>query len=164
MLKLRWILILPLAIVLIQAAFYYPRLPEKVASHFDMEGNPNGWSSRGSLLGVYLGAFALLTLLFLGTSSFLRKLPDFLVNLPRKDYWLSPERREATHDFIARQLVWMGLGTQVFFAVLFQLTFQANLSGENRLASVPFWILTVGFLAFIAAWTVRFLLRFLASE
>ncbi|TXK74558.1 DUF1648 domain-containing protein [Paenibacillus sp. N3.4] len=44
-----------LAIVILIASFAYAAwswtsLPEKFPSHFDMSGNPNGWSGKGSLL------------------------------------------------------------------------------------------------------------------
>lgn len=54
----------PLLLVLITVAFIcitYPSLPNVVAVHFDSSGNPNGWSSRKTLIQlyvVYLATFA----------------------------------------------------------------------------------------------------------
>ncbi len=54
----------PLLLVLITVAFIcvtYPSLPNVVAVHFDSSGNPNGWSSRETLVQlyfVYLATFA----------------------------------------------------------------------------------------------------------
>jgi len=54
--------IMILLIVLVVGWFFYPQLPEKVPSHWDLSGEINGWSSRISIallmplmyLGIYL--------------------------------------------------------------------------------------------------------------
>jgi uncharacterized membrane protein len=47
------ILILPAAILILTVAMVfmlYPRLPERIAVHFDMQGNPDGWATRTSFM------------------------------------------------------------------------------------------------------------------
>lgn len=43
-----------LLLAILQAAWYYPQLPEMVASHFGVSGKPDGWMSRQSFLLVEL--------------------------------------------------------------------------------------------------------------
>ena len=38
--------LLLVALVSAQVAHYYPLLPDPMASHFGLDGAPNGWSSR----------------------------------------------------------------------------------------------------------------------
>lgn len=42
----KWIPLLIVAAAFIASAVVYPRLPETMPTHFDMSGQPNGWSSR----------------------------------------------------------------------------------------------------------------------
>ncbi|MDR3653145.1 MAG: SdpI family protein [Paludibacter sp.] len=59
-----WILILlPLAYL----ATIWKNLPAQVATHFDLQGNPNGWSSKNSLIymigGLGIGTYILMLLI-----------------------------------------------------------------------------------------------------
>jgi uncharacterized membrane protein len=36
-----------------QGIYYYPLLTEKIASHFGVSGQPNGWSSKTSFISFY---------------------------------------------------------------------------------------------------------------
>ena len=42
----KWIPLLIVVAAFIASAVVYPRLPETMPTHFDMSGQPNGWSSR----------------------------------------------------------------------------------------------------------------------
>ena len=157
----RWFLALPLTTALFQTLFYYPKLPEQVASHFDAVGNPSGWSSRGGFFGISLGMIIAISVLFLVLSSVLHRLPRSMLNLPKKNYWLAPERREATYVFVRGQLLWFGFATQWFLVALLQLCIQANLAPGGRMGSGSFWFIFGSYLAFTLAWVLSFLVRFL---
>ena len=53
------------AIALLQSAFYYPQLPQEMASHFDGAGVANDWSSRNVFFGIYLAMIVMLVVVFL---------------------------------------------------------------------------------------------------
>ena len=78
------------------AAYYYPLLPDRVASHFGASGQPDAWSSKESFVKIYFFVIAFIAVLFPGIGLILGKIPASLINLPNKDHWLSPERREET--------------------------------------------------------------------
>jgi uncharacterized membrane protein len=42
----KWIPLLIVVVAFISSAVVFPRLPETMPTHFDMSGQPNGWSSR----------------------------------------------------------------------------------------------------------------------
>ena len=48
----KWIPLLIVVAAFIASAVVFPRLPETMPTHFDMSGQPNGWSSR--LFGAWL--------------------------------------------------------------------------------------------------------------
>jgi len=155
-----WIILTLIAALVFQVLYSYPRLPERVASHFNGAGQPDGWTSRGMFFLTYLGILSLVILIFLVLPLALRRLPAGMINLPNRDYWLAPERRAETFAFIGRQLLWFGTATLAFLGLTFQLTIQANLSPRRHLPTT-FLLVALGIYgAFIALWLIRFLLRF----
>ena len=88
-----------IALALLQAVFYYPQLPDTIATHFAGNGEPNGWSSKSTFFLLMIGI-----MVFIGISlgpSVLWLWQPGLVNLPNRDYWLAPERNEQTKQFFA---------------------------------------------------------------
>jgi len=158
--------ILPLAIFAAQTAVHYPGLPERIASHFDLAGNPNGWSSKASFFLLLGGLQGFFSLIFWGLSVGLRKIPPALINIPRRDYWLAPERREESLEYLANWCLWFGLATQVLLAAVLELCIRANREmpppGEAQAGPMgqPFlWILVV-YLAFTFVNAARLYVHF----
>jgi uncharacterized membrane protein len=54
----KWIPLLIIAVAVIASAVAYPRLPETIPTHWNMDGQPNGWSSRA--VGAWLTPVILL--------------------------------------------------------------------------------------------------------
>src|SRR5690349_6137471 len=79
-----------------------PHLPDKVASHFGMDGKPNGWMLRSDYV-LYMGAAGVgLPLFILAIYSLLSIIPKQLINVPNRDYWFAPERRAETAAWLRR--------------------------------------------------------------
>jgi uncharacterized membrane protein len=152
--KLVFLLLLLAAVI--QAAHYYPLLPESTPAHFNAAGKVNGWSRKSAVVSLNLGLCAALTVLFFWIESSLRRAPDGLLNLPHKDYWLAPARREASVRALGGILMAVGAGALGFFLWLFQLTYEAGLTASPRLPSIGvllIWPLALAGLA--ALWIVR---------
>ena len=141
-------------------AFYYPQLPESMASHFDVSGKADNWSAKDAFFLLYAGIAALMTFLFLGTRFVMVKIPDRLVSLPNKEYWLAPERREETHSYLSKQLTWFGCASVAFLIGSMHLCIKANLSGMNSIAP-GIWVLTGAYMIYSLFWVVRFVWRFM---
>ena len=65
------------------------QLPDRVATHFDWNGHPNGWMDRETYVIVMLGVSVALPWLAYAMMLLGRRVRD-------EDYWLAPPRREAT--------------------------------------------------------------------
>lgn len=155
----RIILLFLIGIFVGQIVYYYPNLPEMTASHFNGFGEPDGFVSRQSfvlleslILTLIVFEFALLPVL-------IEKMPDSLLNLPNKDFWLAPERRAETFLTIRRSFEWFSIMLLSLFIAVNQLVFRANINREN-LPPVKMWLIVGAFLFFVALWLINFMRRF----
>lgn len=149
-----------LGLTLAQSLYFYPRLPERMASHFDAVGRANNWSSKTAFFALYWVIVVGLVLTFLGLPVWIRRLPPALVNLPHKAYWLAAERRDATYDWLARQMGWLGVTTLILTLVVSHLALQANLTPNRALSVATVWSVLGGYFVVVAYWVVRWLRRF----
>ncbi|MFM8324583.1 MAG: DUF1648 domain-containing protein [Pirellulaceae bacterium] len=138
-----WILL-----ALLQNAWYYPRLPEQVAIHFNASGKADSSASKSHATFLMLGLQIFLPSFLLLTSQLSRSLPIQWINLPHREYWLAPERREATLASMEQCLWWIAMATCLWILVVNHLTFVANLSGEN-LNLMPFLVGLVTYMAIV---------------
>ncbi|MBI4774270.1 MAG: DUF1648 domain-containing protein [Deltaproteobacteria bacterium] len=144
-------------------AYYYPQMPESLASHFDIAGKAENWTGKDVFFLTYAGVVALMALLFLGSRFIMEKLPEALINLPNKTYWLAPERKAETYSYLSTQLTWFGCASVLFIIGCMHLAIRSNLTGENTIAP-GIWLLTTAYLIFTLFWIVRFVRRFMKKE
>ena len=139
---------------------YYSQLPDVVQSHFNREGMPNGWQSKPVFFFFFLGATVIATLITFGLPAIIRSMPTEIINLPHKAYWLSPQRRSASFDFLATWFAWFGCA--VFLVILFTFDYavQSNLHPDHRPDPTRFVYVLFAFLAFTLLSILRIFLRF----
>jgi uncharacterized membrane protein len=157
------IFLLLLAATLAQAAWYYPQLPARVASHFDMAGQVNATMPKQGFLEIHLVVIAILSTVFLVMPALIVRLPPGMVNLPNKEYWLAPERREHTMRIIQGHLVGFGDAMLLFLFVVFGDAMRASLMPEPHLSN-RIWALLVMLGVFAIGWTVLFIRAFRLPE
>jgi serine/threonine-protein kinase len=135
-------------------------LPERVAIHFGASGQPNGWMSRSTHL-LLMGALGMgLPLISVIIALVIRLTPARFINLPNRDYWLSPERQSQTCIYISRQLIWLACLEVVFFAGIQFLIVEANQMAPAQLPMEMFLSLIGGFLVAVALWIIVFIRHF----
>jgi len=139
--------------------YSYPLLTDLVASHFDAAGQPNGWMARGPFIALYAGVVALLTIVFCIMGLFIRKVPPHLINLPYRDYWLAPERREASCFYLQDWMLQMGSATLVFLISIMHGVICFNIEQPAVLFRGTGWLIGA-FLFFTFVWCIRLFLRF----
>lgn len=135
-------------------------LPERVATHFDLSGQPNGWMSRSTHLAFIAGFGLVMPLVVVGVCFALRFAPESSINIPHRKFWLAPERRAETISFVFRHSLWLACGTVAFVTGVHLLVVQANsqIPAQLPLAPILAWAgcLIVG----IAVWAGLMLRHF----
>jgi uncharacterized membrane protein len=144
----------------LQARRFAATMPPVLATHFGGSGAPNGWQTQSQFFTLEMVLLGVCLLLAFGIPRLIRALPISLVNVPNKEYWLAPERRQETIAFFKAQFAWFGCGFLAFLLVVNQLVFDANQTRPRQLNSTEFVIAMVVFLAFVGIWTVRLIVRF----
>jgi hypothetical protein len=135
-------------------------LPEQVASHFGSGNAADGFMTRGGYLAFML-AFAVVLPLFLATmTGLLPRMRPNAINLPHRDYWLDPKRREATMGALSALGAWLGSLTTIFIAAMHYVLIVANGTSPPQLPADLFRMLLIGFVVGIALWIGTLLLRF----
>jgi uncharacterized membrane protein len=128
-----------------------PMLPARTATHFDVRGIPDGWMTRRGQTASILGVAAFLVFATAGPLYLARHFSDSAVNLPHREFWLAPERRNATFDRICGigvMLACLSLGLMISLQVL---VVRANLRNPVRLPATEGFGLLIAFLAGVGA-------------
>jgi uncharacterized membrane protein len=151
------------ALLLVGAALFIvltaQALPGVVASHFGASGRADAYMTRGAYrllmlliaVAVPLGIVLLQALVRRRRSAF---------NLPHREYWLSPERRDATLTFLDLHTMAFAALLVVFLGFVHWLVVRANAAQPPRLESGAFVTALVLFLAATAVWVAVLYLRF----
>jgi uncharacterized membrane protein len=155
----RILLLLLVGFFIAQIGYYYLILPETVASHFDAAGNPNGFMSKTIFVIFELFLLLFVAGQFMLIPSFIEKLPDSLINLPNKAFWLAKERRAETFATIRNYFEWFSVALLLVFIAVNQLVFRANINHENL--SDKLALLTMGiFILFVLVWLISLVRKF----
>jgi uncharacterized membrane protein len=138
----------------------YAQMPELVASHFNAHGTPNGWQTKTAFFGAFIAMTVLSVVIGFGLSAIIGAVPIQLINLPNKQYWLSPEHRGATLEFLKSYFGWFSCAIYLVMIVFFDYAVQSNLHPENSPAVSYLWYTLAAFLTFVIAWLIRMFTRF----
>lgn len=159
--SLPWIIVATALIgSILQAVLFWPQLPNKVASHFNGAGQPDGWMSKTNFVAMtLLLQFGLAAMMF-GIGWLVRVLPPSMINIPNKEYWLAGERRDQTLNDSAAMMAWIAAGTAVFMMVIFYFSFDANVGEKNGLNSTATWIAVVIYLVWLTVYCVMSLKKY----
>lgn len=137
-------------------------LPERLASHFDAAGKANGYMSREGFF-LFMLAFTIGVPIFLVSLTGLlpHVLSPMMINIPHRMYWLAPERRKTTIDFLTQHAIWLGCILVVFLCCVDWLVICANTSGGRpQLPVMPLAAVIVLFFTALGFWTWSMFRRF----
>ncbi len=135
-------------------------LAEPVATHFGGDYLANGFMTRDGYVAFSLAFSTVLPVIVAGAVGWLPRLFPRAVNVPNRDYWLAPERRDATLESIAIRAILLGGLLALFMAGVHWLILQANAAVPPQLPARAFWTMLIAFLVAFAAWIGGFWSRF----
>ena len=146
-------LFLTIVISAVQQAYYYPKLPYKVAIHFNASGFPDNFSDKLFSALMQVGVVIFMALVVLVSDYFVKHGSDNFINIPNRKYWLAPERRERTIDLLSSFVYWLGILTNLFLIFVSQRIINVNLNPEMTLGR-HFWAYLTAYLLslFISIW------------
>jgi serine/threonine-protein kinase len=139
------------------------QLPARVATHFDGEGNPNGWMTRSTHITFILIFGFAFPLSLVGLLWLARLLPESLINIPKRDYWLAPERRAQTFAYLFQQSFWFACIGVAFVIGLHALILRANSQASQTLPGWTVGVLACSFLVAIGIWIIAMVRHFIVS-
>jgi uncharacterized membrane protein len=144
----------------LQARNFAAAMPGVMATHFGASGSANGWQTQGQFFVVEIVMLGVCLLIGFGIPFIISKAPPSLVNLPNKEFWLAPVRRDYTLSVFRIQMAWFACALITFLIVVNQLVFNANQSVPRHLNGSQFTMALVAFLGFVAIWTIRLISHF----
>ena len=127
-----------LLLVAFAAAFVWmtsDSLPAMVASHFGASGVADRFLPRGGYVGFMLAFVVGLPLFIVGLTTLIFSSPRARINVPHREYWLAPERREETISFLRLHMLRFGAIALLFLCFVHWLVVRANESQPVRLES-----------------------------
>ena len=140
--------------------FTSSRLPARVASHFDASGTANGFLSQESYLAFMLVIVVGVPIALYWLPRRLFQLSGTRINVPHAEFWLAPQRREATIGFLSGRASFFAGLLLVFLCYVHWLVVQANALTPPALSSAWFITGLAVFLLATLAWVMSMLRHF----
>ena len=135
-------------------------MPAAIASHFGLRHVANAWMSHGMYLLFMLGFGLMLPAIVAGAIAFLPRIRPDAINIPNREYWLAPPRRQETIDALSAHGAWFGCLLTIFIAGVHYVVLEANRSTPARLPAELFFTLLAAFGMVLAVWIGSLWLRF----
>ena len=101
--------------------------PEQMAAHFDIQGSPDRFVPKAEFFWFQIKTLLIVIGVSLPPQVLFLVMPVELINMPNRDYWLAPERRNDTVERLS------SFGAMMFAIILlvvqigFELAVSANL-------------------------------------
>ena len=117
-----------LLLAVLRVALAWDALPSRMASHFGASGVADGFMPRDGFMTMMALTCSVPVVLVAVLPPLLRLMPTGLINLPNREYWLSPERREGSLARLVAWLAWFAVPLAAFLALVVELTIRANVT------------------------------------
>ena len=137
---------------------YY--LPSSVATHFNINNQPDGWMTRDAYLLMILTLLISIPSAISVGISILSKKFCHLINLPNHEYWLAPPRLNDSLDFFAAHGHRLGRLVIVLMTGLHYVVLLANRAEPVALSQPWFIAIVLGFVLALGLWVLALYRRF----
>ena len=143
----------------VQNAYYWTVLPDEIATHFGANGQPDGWMSKGVASLMMLGIQVALPWMMVGIGYATKHIPNSAINIPNREYWLAPERRDSSLRRVQGSLTVFACWMSLFTFSINHLTFRANVAAkplDTQLFGLAVILFLIGVAAFLVMLTRQF--------
>lgn len=137
---------------------YY--LPSSVATHFNINNQPDGWMTRDAYLLMILTLLISIPSAISVGISILSKKFCHLINLPDREYWLAPPRLNDSLDFFGAHGHRLGRLVIVLMTGLHYVVLLANRAEPVALSQPWFIAIVLGFVLALGLWVLALYRRF----
>jgi uncharacterized protein DUF1648 len=139
-------------------------MPEMIASHFNSAGVPTGFVPRHVYFMGMLVVILVAPLLLVILPRLAMRNPNVRINVPNREYWLTPERRPYTVNVICQQSTRFASMLMLFLCYAHWLVVHANASMPPSLSSG--WLLAglVVFMGLTVRWAFGLIAHFRVPE
>ena len=146
-------------VAVLQNFYYWMHLPDRVAIHFNASGEPDNWATRSVATSIMLGLQLGFPMFLMSITPLASKLPNSMINVPHRDYWLAPERRASTLEELSNFMSIIAIAGSCFFIGINHVTYIAN-RDQIPLPMLPFGIMLFTFLAIVFSFTAKLVWQF----
>ena len=119
------------AVVLFVCVFEFWRLwnisPPEMAAHFNLQGNPDRIVPRAEFFSFQIKTLLIMIVISLVMQFIFMVLPERLMHMPNREYWLAPARRDDTLDRMSSFAAMMFGVILLAVQAAFELSVYANL-------------------------------------
>lgn len=154
----------PLMFLVVCAALFIwftsDSLPATVASHFGASGMANGFMPRAFYVRFMLTLTVLLPLGLTSLTNLTLRISETRLNLPNREYWLAPERRDETVEYLRQQNVRFGYMLAVFLCYVHWLVLRANAVTPPTLSTPGIVAGLIVFAVSVIFWSINFIGHF----
>ena len=148
----------------VQAGHSFSLLPNRLASHFDAAGVPNGWMDKSRFFIVYAVMLVPALIVEFWVPHSLANKSAGSLRLPNKEYWLAPERRTQTLAYFESFFAWYGCALLFVEVSAMGLAMRANFDARPQLPTIPIVSVIAGFIAFNVLAVIAMFRRFSIPE
>ena len=113
-------------LAVVQNCWYWPQLPPKVATHFNLEGEADSWMSKEAATIMMIALQLGLPLFLVGITALTSRLPTSLINIPNREYWLHPSRCQQSLAYVRTLISWLAVAVTIHVMAINHLSFLAN--------------------------------------
>jgi uncharacterized membrane protein len=116
----------------VQVALQYNQLPNPCPSHWDSNGQVNGYSTPSQLIALYCGLMLGFACLFTLLAWLLPKIKPTYLNIPDKEWWiLHPTDLKEMLKSVGAYLLYLCLVIMLFLFGTFQANFTAAITNSS---------------------------------
>jgi uncharacterized membrane protein len=133
---LKNVFLISTVVFLLLQFIYYPHMPENVAIHFNANGDVNGWMPKAANLIFSCFISVIVTVAFIGVPYILKNTPPNLINVPKKEYWLSLQNIDRLINILTGYMYFIGFATNLFMIYLFYQLYRFNIHAIDNVSMI----------------------------